>query len=73
MMYFGNRARLFKTDHFQSPEVKRMLSKLQNIDKSALPTEDLREVIARSPGLQGTYSSSPGEGGLDLTGNQVSL
>lgn len=73
MLYFGSRARLFKTDHFQNPDVKRMLSKLQNIDKSALPTEDLREVIDRAPGLQGTHSCSPGKGGLDRTGNQVSL
>lgn len=63
MLYFSSRARLFKTAHFQDQDMKRMLSKLQNVDKSALPTEDLREVIDRAPGLQSTHSCTPGEGG----------
>lgn len=70
MLYFGTRARLFKTEHFHDPEVRRMLSKLQNVDKSALPTEDLREVIDRAPGLQGTHSCTPREGGSCLAWKQ---
>uniref|UniRef100_A0A7N5KD44 Angiotensin-converting enzyme n=1 Tax=Ailuropoda melanoleuca TaxID=9646 RepID=A0A7N5KD44_AILME len=38
-------ARLFKTSRFQDPAVKRMLSKLQNIDKAALPQDELEEVM----------------------------
>uniref|UniRef100_A0A8C7BW83 Angiotensin-converting enzyme n=1 Tax=Neovison vison TaxID=452646 RepID=A0A8C7BW83_NEOVI len=45
MLYFGTRARLFKTSRFQDPAVKRMLSKLQTIDKAALPQDELREVM----------------------------
>ncbi|XP_031209746.1 angiotensin-converting enzyme-like protein Ace3 isoform X3 [Mastomys coucha] len=37
------RARMFRIDQFLNWDVKRMLSKLQNIDKSALPMEDLEE------------------------------
>ncbi|XP_005070292.1 angiotensin-converting enzyme-like protein Ace3 [Mesocricetus auratus] len=58
MLYFGSRARLFKTDHFQDPEVKRMLSKLQNVDKSALPTEDLREYDRLLTYMETTYSTA---------------
>ncbi|XP_031209745.1 angiotensin-converting enzyme-like protein Ace3 isoform X2 [Mastomys coucha] len=43
MLYFGSRARMFRIDQFLNWDVKRMLSKLQNIDKSALPMEDLEE------------------------------
>nr|XP_021489952.1 angiotensin-converting enzyme-like [Meriones unguiculatus] len=58
MLYFGTRARLFKTDHFHDPEVKRMLSKLQNVDKSALPTEDLREYNRLLTYMETTYSTT---------------
>ncbi|CAH6776291.1 angiotensin-converting enzyme-like protein Ace3 [Phodopus roborovskii] len=58
MLYFGSRARLFKTDHFQDPEVKRMLSKLQNVDKSALPTEDLREYNRLLTYMETAYSTA---------------
>ncbi|XP_006533119.1 angiotensin-converting enzyme-like protein Ace3 isoform X3 [Mus musculus] len=40
-------------------DVKRMLRKLQNIDKSALPTEDLLEVTDRGPGRPGTHTPAP--------------
>lgn len=63
MLYFGSRARMFKTNYFHDPEVKRMLSKLQNVDKSALPTEDLREVIDRAPGRHGTHARTQGRVG----------
>ncbi|XP_052051480.1 angiotensin-converting enzyme-like protein Ace3 [Apodemus sylvaticus] len=43
MLYFGTRARMFRMNHFLDPDVKRMLRKLRNIDKSALPTKDLLE------------------------------
>ncbi|XP_038942571.1 angiotensin I converting enzyme (peptidyl-dipeptidase A) 3 isoform X2 [Rattus norvegicus] len=43
MLYFGTRARMFRIDHFQDLDVKRRLSKLRNIDKSALPVEDFQE------------------------------
>ena len=51
-LYFGTRARLFKIANFQDPDVKRMLSKLLNVDKAALPKEELREVMDEPPGLQ---------------------
>lgn len=41
MLYFGTWARLFKISRFQDPDMKRMLSKLQNIDKAALPQDEL--------------------------------
>lgn len=63
MLYFGIRARMFRIDHFLNPDVKRMLSKLQNIDKSALPTKDLLEVIDRAPGLQRTHTLLHPRGG----------
>ncbi|XP_077019647.1 angiotensin-converting enzyme isoform X3 [Tamandua tetradactyla] len=44
MLYFGTRARLFNIGKLQDPAVKRMLSKLQDIDKAALPKDELREV-----------------------------
>lgn len=54
MLYFGIRARLFKNARFQDPAMKRMLSKLQNIEKAALPEDELREVMdgTEPPGLQ---------------------
>lgn len=51
-LYFGTRARLFKVANFQDSDVKRMLSKLLNVDKAALPKEELREVMDKPPGLQ---------------------
>lgn len=59
MLYFSTRARMFRTDHFLNQDVKRMLRKLQNIDKSALPTEDLLEVTDRGPGRPGTHTPAP--------------
>lgn len=56
MLYFGTRARMFRIDQFLNRDVKRMLRKLQNIDKSALPMEDLLEVTDRAPGLPGTHT-----------------
>ncbi|VFV22246.1 angiotensin-converting enzyme-like [Lynx pardinus] len=41
MPYFGTWARQFKISRFQDPAMKRMLSKLQNIDKAALPQDEL--------------------------------
>ncbi|XP_051015235.1 angiotensin-converting enzyme-like protein Ace3 [Acomys russatus] len=58
MLYFGTRARLFKKDHFQDPEVKRKLSKLQNVDKSALPTEDLREYNRLLTNMEAIYNTA---------------
>lgn len=69
MLYFGIRARMFRIGHFLDPDVKRMLSKLQNIDKSALPMKDLLEVIDRALGLQCTHTLLHPRGGwgrLDL-------
>lgn len=60
MLYFGTRARLFKTSRFQDPAVKRMLSKLQNIDKAALPQDELREVMDGAPRSPGTCSPPQG-------------
>jgi hypothetical protein len=77
MTYFGTRARLFKITQFQDPAVKRMLSKLQDIDKAALPKDELQEVIDRAPGLQahaplpqGRVGGSvrPGGGGTRVSG-----
>ncbi|XP_040495792.1 angiotensin-converting enzyme-like protein Ace3 [Ursus americanus] len=58
MLYFGTRARLFKTSRFQDPAVKRMLSKLQNIDKAALPQDELREYNKLLAYMETTYSTA---------------
>lgn len=60
MLYFGTRARLFKTSRFQDPDVKRLLSKLLNIDKAALPQDELREVMDGAPRSPGTCSPPQG-------------
>ncbi|KAK2110900.1 Angiotensin-converting enzyme-like protein Ace3 [Saguinus oedipus] len=54
MIYFGTRARLFKVTQFQDPDVKRMLSKLQNIERAALPKDELQEVMDGAPRSLGT-------------------
>ncbi|XP_035972038.1 angiotensin-converting enzyme-like protein Ace3 [Halichoerus grypus] len=56
MLYFGTRARLFKTSRFHDAAVKRMLSKLQNIDKAALPQDELREYNKLLAYMETTYS-----------------
>ncbi|KAF5924442.1 hypothetical protein HPG69_018843 [Diceros bicornis minor] len=56
MLFFGTRARLFKIARFQDPVVKRMLSKLQNIDKAALPKDELREYNKILAYMETTYS-----------------
>ncbi|XP_053426752.1 angiotensin-converting enzyme-like protein Ace3 [Nycticebus coucang] len=56
MVYFGTRARLFKTDQFQDQVVKRMLSKLQDIGKAALPQDELREYNKLLAYMETTYS-----------------
>uniref|UniRef100_A0A9L0S5M0 Angiotensin-converting enzyme n=1 Tax=Equus caballus TaxID=9796 RepID=A0A9L0S5M0_HORSE len=61
MLFFGTQARLFKIARFQDPVVKHMLSKLQNIDKAALPKDELQEVMEGAPRSPGTCS--PGESG----------
>ncbi|XP_057569833.1 angiotensin-converting enzyme-like protein Ace3 [Hippopotamus amphibius kiboko] len=55
-LYFGMRARLFKTAGIQDPDVKRTLSKLQNLDKAALPKEELREYNQILANMETTYS-----------------
>ncbi|CAI9163571.1 unnamed protein product [Rangifer tarandus platyrhynchus] len=55
-LYFGTRARLFKIANFQDPDVKRMLSKLLNVDKAALPKEELREYNQILAYMETTYS-----------------
>lgn len=66
MLYFGTRARLFKNASFQDPSIKRMLSKLQNIDKAALPKDELREVMDGAPRSPG--ACSPPQGWVGLQG-----
>ncbi|XP_045746145.2 angiotensin-converting enzyme-like protein Ace3 [Mirounga angustirostris] len=56
MLYFGTRARLFKTSRFHDATVKRMLSKLQNIDKAALPQDELQEYNKLLAYMETTYS-----------------
>lgn len=66
-------ARLFKTSRFQDPAVKRMLSKLQNIDKAALPQDELEEVMDGAPRSPGTCSPPQGwlaEGKPDRLGRR---
>ncbi|XP_015984801.1 angiotensin-converting enzyme-like protein Ace3 [Rousettus aegyptiacus] len=58
MLYFGTRARLFKNASFQDPSIKRMLSKLQNIDKAALPKDELREYNKILAYMEKTYSTA---------------
>ncbi|XP_012588563.1 PREDICTED: angiotensin-converting enzyme-like isoform X2 [Condylura cristata] len=58
MLYFGSRARLFKMADLQSPVVKRMLSKLQHIDKAALPQDDLQEYNQLLAYMETTYSTA---------------
>ena len=60
MPYFGTWARLFKISRFQDPAMKRMLSKLQNIDKAALPQDELREVMDGAPMSPGICSPPQG-------------
>uniref|UniRef100_A0A673VHG5 Angiotensin-converting enzyme n=1 Tax=Suricata suricatta TaxID=37032 RepID=A0A673VHG5_SURSU len=56
MLYFGTQAHLFKISRFQDPAVKRMLSKLQNIDKAALPQDELWEYNELLAYMETTYS-----------------
>uniref|UniRef100_A0A8C0SQS4 Angiotensin-converting enzyme n=1 Tax=Canis lupus familiaris TaxID=9615 RepID=A0A8C0SQS4_CANLF len=56
MLYFGTQARLFKTSRFQDPDVKRLLSKLLNIDKAALPQDELQEYNQLLAYMETTYS-----------------
>nr|XP_019588384.1 PREDICTED: angiotensin-converting enzyme-like [Rhinolophus sinicus] len=55
-LYFGTRVRLFKNARFQDPAVKRMLSKLQNIEKAALPKDELREYNKLLAYMKTTYN-----------------
>uniref|UniRef100_A0A8C3WTT6 Angiotensin-converting enzyme n=1 Tax=Catagonus wagneri TaxID=51154 RepID=A0A8C3WTT6_9CETA len=55
-LYFGTRAHLFKIDDFQDPDVKRMLSKLQNVYKAALPKDELQEYNQILAYMKTTYS-----------------
>uniref|UniRef100_F1MR35 Angiotensin-converting enzyme n=1 Tax=Bos taurus TaxID=9913 RepID=F1MR35_BOVIN len=55
-LYFGTRARMFKIANFQDSDVKRMLSKLLNVDKAALPKEELREYNEILAYMETTYS-----------------
>uniref|UniRef100_A0A4W2I3G6 Angiotensin-converting enzyme n=1 Tax=Bos indicus x Bos taurus TaxID=30522 RepID=A0A4W2I3G6_BOBOX len=55
-LYFGTRARMFKIANFQDSDVKRMLSKLLNVDKAALPKEELREYNKILAYMETTYS-----------------
>ncbi|XP_005402269.1 PREDICTED: angiotensin-converting enzyme-like isoform X2 [Chinchilla lanigera] len=56
MKYFGTRAHLFKIAQFQDPAVKRMLSKLQDIGKAALPEDELWEYNKLLAYMETTYS-----------------
>ncbi|KAM6174547.1 angiotensin-converting enzyme [Erethizon dorsatum] len=56
MKYFGTQAYLFKIDQLQDPAVKRMLSKLQDIGKAALPHDELREYNKLLAYMETTYS-----------------
>ncbi|EPY86413.1 angiotensin-converting enzyme [Camelus ferus] len=55
-LYFGTRARLFNIANFQDPDVKRMLSNLQNIGKAALPKDKLQEYNQILAYMETTYS-----------------
>lgn len=59
MLYFGTRACLFKGARSQDPTVQRMLSKLQDIGKAALP-DKRQEVMSGSPRPAGTCSPPQG-------------
>lgn len=61
MIYFGTRACLFKVAQFQNQDLNRMLRKLQNIDKVALPKDELWEV--EPPGLWAHARWPQGSGG----------
>uniref|UniRef100_A0A8C3WP06 Angiotensin-converting enzyme n=1 Tax=Catagonus wagneri TaxID=51154 RepID=A0A8C3WP06_9CETA len=65
-LYFGTRAHLFKIDDFQDPDVKRMLSKLQNVYKAALPKDELQEAPAVLAGRAGARAEGQPERGLTL-------
>lgn len=68
MLYFGTRACLFKSTRSQDPTVMRMLSKLQNKGKAALP-DKLQEVLSGIPRPPGTCSPPQGLMGWPV-GNQ---
>nr|XP_003472155.2 angiotensin-converting enzyme-like protein Ace3 [Cavia porcellus] len=56
MKHFGTQAHLFNITQIQDPTVKRMLSKLQDIGKAALPYDDLWEYNKLVAYMETTYS-----------------
>ncbi|XP_008061508.2 angiotensin-converting enzyme, partial [Carlito syrichta] len=57
-LYFGTRARLFKATQFQDPDVRRMLSKLQDMDTAALPQNELQEYNQLLAYMETIYSTA---------------
>ncbi|XP_006833788.1 PREDICTED: angiotensin-converting enzyme-like [Chrysochloris asiatica] len=55
-LYFGTRARLFNFTTFQDLATKRMLRKVQDMGKAALPDEELREYNKLLAYMETTYS-----------------
>lgn len=42
---YGKKAREYDTTDFQDASVKRIINKLSDIDRAALPTQELEEVL----------------------------
>lgn len=55
-LQYGLRARQFDSTDFQDASIKRILKKLSDIERAALPEEDLKEVSGRERGPRGGFT-----------------
>lgn len=54
---YGTRARRFDITYFQNTTMKRMIHKIQDLERAALPPPELEEVCGlRGPGVEGPRS-----------------
>ncbi|XP_007958103.1 angiotensin-converting enzyme-like protein Ace3 [Orycteropus afer afer] len=56
ILYFGTQAHQFNITTFRDPVIKRMLKKVQDMDKAALPEEELREYNKLLASMEMMYS-----------------
>lgn len=54
---YGTRARRFDVTYFRNTTMKRMINKIQDLERAALPAEQLEEVCGPNP-----TRSRPGPG-----------
>ncbi|XP_041029546.1 angiotensin-converting enzyme isoform X1 [Carcharodon carcharias] len=55
-LVYGKKARNFDSTDFQSPEIKRILKKLSDIERAALPEEEVKEYNNVLSEMETTYS-----------------